>query len=311
MHRKSLRALAVASTLWAGVAVSAVGAPTAAAAPICPGAGQAPVLVGSVPGAALESVVVGGDGRLYTTDAASGRIFRLDAPGAPAVPIATVPGGAGGLAWAQDGSLLVGYGSSDPRILLGDITRPGAVAKVDVNTGAVTPFASGLSAVNGLDVGPDGFAYATNDFATQIGRIAPNGSVDPDWAAVPSANGAAVTSDNRYLFVARTFANPGISRIPIAKPGAPENWVGLGGTDVIGAPDGLVLDSRNRPIVPANLLGEIWRVDGPNQYCALATGLPTSSSLAYGKGSSGFSEGRLFRVGFDGAIYEIPGGFDG
>ena len=87
--------------------------------------------------------------------------------------------------------------------------------------------------------------------------------------------------------------------------------LGLGGTDVIGAPDGLVLDSRNRPIVPANLLGEIWRVDGPNQYCALATGLPTSSSLAYGKGSSGFSEGRLFRVGFDGAIYEIPGGFDG
>ncbi|MFD4367903.1 SMP-30/gluconolactonase/LRE family protein [Rhodococcus sp. NPDC058521] len=312
-RRRTGRALVLASSLLLGTMVTVMGAPAASAAPVCPGAGQAPVLVGSVPGAALEGAIVDGGGRLYTTDAISGRIFRLDTPGAAAVPVATVPGGAGagGLAWAEDGSLLVGYGGGGPRVVVGDSARPGAVAKVDVATGAVTPFASGLSAANGLDVAPDGVAYATNDFATQIGRIAPDGSVDPDWAVVPSANGAAVTSDNRYLFVARTFANPGISRIPIENPGAPEDWVSLGGTDVIGAPDGLVLDSHDRPVVPANALGEIWRVDGPNQYCALATGLPLSSSLAYGKGDSGFSAGRLFRVGFDGAIYEIPGGFDG
>lgn len=169
---RGLRAVA-AGALLAGV-VSVAAPQTASAAPVCPGAGQPPVLVGRVPGAALEGVAVDGGGRLYTTDLISGRVFRLDAPGAPAVPVATVPGGsgAGALAWASDGSLLVGYGA-DARVLLGDILRPGAIAKLNTATGALTPFVSGLSAANGLDVDAAGTAYATNDFGTQIGGCSP------------------------------------------------------------------------------------------------------------------------------------------
>ncbi|WP_072687995.1 SMP-30/gluconolactonase/LRE family protein [Rhodococcus marinonascens] len=301
---------AAAGALLAG-AVSVVAPQTASAAPVCPGAGQAPILVGQVPGAALEGVAVDEDGRLYTTDLLSGRVFRLDAPGAPAVPVATVPdGGAGALAWASDGSLLVGYGA-DARVALGDITRPGAVAKFDPATGELTPFASGLSAADGLAVAADGVTYATNDFATQIGRIFPDGTVQPDWATLPSANGAVLSSDDRYLYMSRTFVNPGVSRIPLANPGAPEDLLTLSGFDVLAAPDGLALDSQDRPVVPANAKGEIWRLDAPGQYCVLASGLPTSSMVIYGRGSDGFSAGRLFRIGFDGAIYEIPGGFDG
>lgn len=282
--------------------------PNAAAAPICPGAGQPPVLVASIPGASLEGVTVDAQGRLYTTDFNTNRIYRVDRPGAPAYPIATLPGTAGALAWAPDGTLLASY--SNPSVVIGDLTRPGAIARVDVNNGSVSPIASGLSAANGMDVARDGVIYATNDFGDLVGRVFPNGAVQPDWARLPSANGAVLSSDDAYLYVSRTFANPGVSRIPLANPGAPESLVTFGGGDVLMAADGLTLDSRDRPIVPADISGQILRVDGPNQFCVLATGLPLSSVVTYGRSGAGFADGRLFRAGFDGNIYEIPGGFD-
>ncbi|MBJ8343633.1 SMP-30/gluconolactonase/LRE family protein [Antrihabitans sp. YC2-6] len=282
------------------------GGGAANAAPICPGAGRGAVVVGRIAGA-IEGATVDPGGRMYVTDAAGGRILRIDAPGAAPVQIATVPG-AGALAWAPDGALLVGFG--DPRILLGDALRPGGVARVDVGTGAVTPIAGGLSAANGMDVARDGTIYATNDFGNLVGRVSPNGAVQADWASLPSANGAVLSSDDAFLYVARTFANPGVSRIPTGNPGAPESVLNLGGAEALSAPDGLTLDARDRPVVPLNLAGQIIRVDAPNQYCVLASGVAMSSVLTYGRGSGGFAEGRLFRGGFDGTILEIPGGFD-
>ncbi|GAA4477286.1 hypothetical protein GCM10023094_19190 [Rhodococcus olei] len=296
-------ALAAVGVLFAVVA-AAVTAPAATAAPACPDS-RSPVLVGRVPGAVLEGATVDGAGRLYVTDLVSGRVFRLDRPGAAAVPIATVPsGGAGALAWARDGSLLVGYGA-DARVFTGDATRSAGIVAVDVTTGAVRPFASGLSAANGLAVARDGTVYATNDFGSLIGRVLPNGVVQPDWAVLPSANGAALSADDRYLYVSRTFSDPGVSRIPTANPGAPESVVTFTGGDVFAAPDGLVLDPQGRPVVPTDVSGQILRVDGPNRFCVLASGLPLSSVLTYGGGDTGFSAGRLFRAGFDGAIHEI------
>jgi gluconolactonase len=302
---------ALVGVVLAAVGLSIAGAPRSVAAPVCPGAGQPPVLVARVPGAALEGLTVDPGGRLYTTDLVSGRVYRVDAPGAAAVPVATVPGGsgAGALAWAPDGTLLVGYGA-DPRVLLGDVLRPGAIAKLDTATNRLTPFVGGLSAANGMDVARDGTIYATNDFGQLVGRVLPNGAVAADWARFPSANGAVLGTDDAYLYVSRTFVNPGVSRIPVANPGAPESLLTFAGGDVIAAPDGLTLDSQDRPVVPTNAAGQIIRIDGPNAFCVLAQGLPSSSVVTYGRGPSGFAQGRLFRAGFDGAIYEIPGGFD-
>lgn len=295
--------IVVAAALVA-LGAGTIAAPTSSAASACPDS-RSPVLVGRVPGAVLEGAAVDGAGRLHVTDLISGRVLRLDRPGAAAVPIATVPsGGAGALAWAGDGSLLVGYGA-DARVLIGDVTRSAGIVAVDVNTGAVRPFASGLSAANGMAVAGDGTVYATNDFGSLIGRVLPNGVVQPDWAVLPSANGAALSADDRYLYVSRTFSNPGVSRIPTANPGAPESVVTFTGGDVFAAPDGLVLDPQGRPVVPTDVSGQILRIDGPGQLCVLASGLPGSSVLTYGAGTVGFSAGRLFRAGFDGAIYEI------
>ncbi|MBB5917535.1 sugar lactone lactonase YvrE [Nocardia transvalensis] len=300
---------ALASLVLAG-ATSAVAAPSAQAEAVCPGAGQATIPVASVPGAALEGLTVDAGGRAYTTDITTGRIFRIDAPGAPAVPIATVPsGGAGALAWAPDGSLLAGYGA-DARVLAGDALRQAGIVRLDPETGAPLPFAAGLSAANGMDVAADGTVYATNDFGSLVGRVAPNGAVQADWAQLPSANGAVLGSGDQYLYVSRTFANPGVSRIPIAAPGAPQSLLDLGGADSTAAPDGLTLDSLDRPVVPLNPSGRIVRIDAPNTYCLLGTGSGLTSVVSYGRGTGGFSAGRLFAATFTGQIYEVPGAFD-
>ncbi|KAF0970517.1 MULTISPECIES: SMP-30/gluconolactonase/LRE family protein [Gordonia] len=286
---------------------TAVGPAPASAAPLCPGAAPAR-LVGVVPGAALEGLTVDAGGRLYTTDLVSGRVYRLSGPGAPAVPIARVPGGsgAGALAWTPDGTLLVGYGS-DPRVFVGDALRHASIGRLDVNTRAFRPWVTGLSAANGMDVSARGNVYATNDFGNLIGRVSPGGAVNAAWGALPSANGAVLSRDDRWLYVSRTFVNPGVSRISTADPRNVQSLLGVG---TLSTPDGLTLDSRDRPVVPFNATGEIVRITSPGRYCVLATGLSTSSVLSYGRGDRGFSAGRLYRAGFDGRIYEIPGGFD-
>ncbi|MEV6275295.1 hypothetical protein [Nocardia sp. NPDC051832] len=281
-------------------------APGASAAPVCPGGGQPAVQVASIPGTALEGLTVDPLGRAYTTDLFSGRVFRIDAPGAPAVPIATVPSGGGGaLAWSPDGALLVGYGA-DPRVFAGDALRHAGIARLDPGTGAMSPFAAGLSAANGMDVASDGIVYATNDFASLIGRVYPGGAVQADWGNLPSANGAVLSSDDEFLYVSRTFVNPGVSRIPVRRPDAPQSLIDLPGA----APDGLTLDSLDRPVVPLNTSGQIIRLDGPGQSCLLGTSGPTTSVVSYGRGGGGFAAGRLFAATFTGAIFEIPGGFD-
>ncbi|MGK2321396.1 SMP-30/gluconolactonase/LRE family protein [Gordonia rhizosphera] len=282
---------------------------TASGAPMCPGAGAPPRLVGSVPSAALEGLTVDARGRLYTTDLFSGRVFRLNTPGAPAVPIARVPdGGAGALAWTPDGTLLVGYGS-DARVVVGDALRHAGIAALDVNRLTLLPGVHGLSAANGMDTADNGIVYATNDFGSLIGRVLPDGTVQANWGSLPSANGAVLDKGDRFLYVSRTFVNPGVSRISTANPRFIQSLLDLGGNITIG-PDGLTLDSQDRPVVPFNGSGQIVRITAPGRYCVLASGLPTSSVLSYGRGDRGFSTGHLYRAGFDGKIYEIPGGFD-
>lgn len=116
--------------------------------------------------------------------------------------------------------------------------------------------------------------------------------------------------DDQYLYVSRTFVNPGVSRIPVASPSRPESLLDLKGFDLLAFPDGLTLDSRDRPVVPMNGSGDIVRIDAPGKACKLASGLSSSSVLVYGRGTQGFSAGRLFRAGFDGKVYEIPSAYD-
>ncbi|MGW4121212.1 SMP-30/gluconolactonase/LRE family protein [Nocardia sp. NPDC004711] len=304
------KSAALAGAMLACAALSSFAAAPASAAPVCPGAGQPTAVVASLPGAALEGLTIDPAGRAFVTDLVSGQVFRIDAPGAPAVPIAKVPsGGAGALAWLPDGRLLVGYGA-DPRVFVGDALRHAGIVTVDPDTGAVAPFATGLSAADGMDVAHDGTVYATNDFGSLVGKVYPNGVVQPNWASFPSANGAVLDQDDSYLYVSRTFVNPGVSRIPTNAPWAPQSLLDLSGGDLLAAPDGLTLDSLERPVLPFNSSGQVVRIDAPGRYCVLGSGPQLTSEVQYGRGGQGFSAGRLFGITFSGMVYEMPGGFD-
>lgn len=310
-HRRPRAATIAACAAGLSAVMAAGGAsPAQAAFPSCAPAQERQRYVGTI-NYPIEGAVVDNLGRLYLTDLFNGRVMRMDAPGVQAKTIAVLPGrsGGGALALEPDGTVIVGSGA-DPRVFLGDILRPGRVSRVNPDTGELTQIARGFSAANGLDVSADGTIYATNDFGSLIGRRLPSGVVQPSWAKFPSANGAVLSSDDRYLYVSRTFVNPGVSRIPIATPNRPESLLTLKGLDVFAAPDGLTLDSQDRPIVPTDVSGEILRIDAPNRACRLASGLANSSVVVYGKGDTGFSAGRLFRAGFDGRVYEIPSAFD-
>lgn len=312
--RRRLAALAGSALLAATALTFSVGtaaqAITSAPAANCP-VEKPPVLVGDTGGLALEGAVVDNQGRLYVTDLFGGRVLRFNQPGAKPTVVATLPSksGGGALALLNDGSLIVGSGA-DVRVFLGDLLRPGAISKVNVDTGALQQIASGFSAANGLAVAHDGTIYATNDFATLIGKVSPTGQVNPKWARFPSANGAVLSSDDKYLYVSRTFVNPGVSRIPADHPDKPESLLDLTGSHTFDFPDGLTLDSADRPVVPTDGSGVVFRIESPGVTCQLASGIKSSSVVVYGKGTRGFAAGHLYRAGFDGKIYEIPAGFD-
>ncbi len=254
--------------------------------------------------------MVDANGRLYVTDLGGGRVLRFARPGATPVVIATLPAGSGGgaLAFRPDGTLLVGSGA-DARVLLGDLLRPGAISTLDVRTGVLTQIASGFSAADGMAVAKDGTVYATNDFGGLIGKLSPTNVATPDWASYPSANGAALSQDGKWLYFSRTFVNPGVTRISVADPRVTQSLLDLTGLHTFDAPDGLTLDSADRPVVPTDVSNEVFRIERPGVKCLLSKGVG-GSVVTYGHGARGFAAGHLFRAGFDGKVYEIPSGFD-
>ncbi len=291
------------------VTALALALPAAAAAvPDCTSPLPAPQAVLAGQGT-LESVIVDARGRLFYTDVTAGALMRLDRPGAtPAVVKAGIDA-PGGLAFDADGRhLFVGQGDSFAGGTQGLVDPVASLLRVDVDTGTSTVFATGLRMANGVVRAADGTLFASIDVGTSLDRIAPDGKVQRDWATVVSGNGLAIDRAQRALFVNQTFQPAAITRIPLDAPGSPTTFFRASGTDVAAGLDGMTIDPSDRLVVAANLAGEVWRVGTDGAACALGRGLTTTSAVAYGHGAEGFSEGRLFAVGFDGVVAEIPGG---
>ncbi|MCW3015535.1 MAG: vgb 1, partial [Solirubrobacterales bacterium] len=257
----------------------------------------------------LESVIVDGRGRLFYTDSTAKALMRLDRPGArPAVVLGGIDA-PGGLAFDADGRhLFVGQGDSVAGGLQGNLVPAASLLRVDVDTGAATVFAKGLRMANGLVRATDGTLFASSDVGTSIDRISGDGVVRSGWAAVFSGNGMAIDAAQTSLFVNQTFRPAAISRISLQDPTSVSTFFAASGADITAGLDGMTIDPSDRLVSAANLAGEVWRIGTDGQACALGRGLKTTSAVAYGHGPDGFSEGRLFAVGFDGVLAEIPGG---
>ncbi|MFF1381876.1 SMP-30/gluconolactonase/LRE family protein [Streptomyces sp. NPDC058308] len=301
------RGSGIASAVALAAAAGALAPASATAAPACSAPASAPPKqVAHLPDW-VESIAVDRRGRMFATAYFTGRVYRVDAPGGTPVPLTGNVGANGGIVVRPDGRLLVGTGNDLAHSLTGDALPVSKLLLVDPESGEVTPYASGLGGIDGVALAPDGTVYTTTLGGRNIGRVTPDGQVDPAWARVGQPNGVAVSPDGAYVYVIQTTVAPGLYRIPADDPAHPVRWVSTALADALALPDGITLDGRGRPLIATHAAGQIWRVE-EGRLCAVASGLHLSTQVAYGRGAQGFSAGRLYRAGVDGRIYEVPAG---
>ncbi|MET9611136.1 SMP-30/gluconolactonase/LRE family protein [Streptomyces sp. NPDC006512] len=306
---RRLRRRVPSALVPAAVLAAAVLAPGAAhAAPACPATGEPapPVQVAQLPDW-VESIAVDARGRMFATAYYTGRVYRIDAPGSAPVALTGNIGANGGIVVREDGRLLVGTGNDLAHSLTGDLFPRSELLLVDPESGAVSTYASGLGGIDGVALAPDGTVYTTTLGGRNIGRVTPDGRVDPAWARVSQPNGIAVSPDGTQVYVVQTTVAPGLYRIPVDDPGHPRRWISTAPADALALPDGLTLDGAGRPLVSTHASGQIWRAED-GALCAVTSGMHLSTQLTYGRGDTGFAAGRLYRAGIDGRIYEVPAG---
>lgn len=298
-----MKRLIATALLVTGVAVT----PPAQAAPACSSTPPPLQQVARIPGE-LEAIAVDQRGRMFLTDLLNQYLWRIDRPGATPVVVAKGFSSLGGLVVQPDGSLLVGSGNDPVTGLTGYLTPTAKIWKVDPDTGAKSVFAMVRSA-DGLAQAPDGTVYASNLFGDSIARIRPGGAVDLDWAHLPTGNGLVVDATGQTLYAVSSVVGKPVWQIPTVNPAAKTPYAATTTVDELNIPDGLTRDSRGDLIV-ATHLGQLWKVAPGGATCALADHLYVSSNVGYGNGDQGFSRGRLYRIGFDGRVLEVPAGFD-
>jgi sugar lactone lactonase YvrE len=303
---RSRRSRALTAGAVVGLIVALTAQAALAAAPDCPG--NPPRMKALLTGqGTLESVIVDRRGQhLYFTSDAG--LLRLDRPNGRPTLLTSIAS-PGGLAFDDDGYLIVGYGNSPENGQVGDVTGPSGLLRVNPSTGESEVYATGLSMANGVARAPNGSYYASNDFGMNIDRIQ-NGVTERGWSHVDSGNGMTVDEAGTYLYVAQTFRPAAIQRIDLANATATP-WFTADPEDIAAGFDGMTRDDDETIFVAANGGGQVWRFghDDPSSACVLVRGLPAfpdgPSAVATGHMRGPFPGRNLYVVAFNGTLLEL------
>lgn len=270
--------------------------------PSCPATGEKRTLVRE--SGALESAAFDAEGRLVYTNLSRRQLRGLDAPGAATRAIAVGIDGPGGLALEPGGTMLVGAGSGAAAVLA---PRFGfaRLLRVDLETGAKTTFARGLSMANGVVRAADGTVYASDDLAGSLDRITPDGKVQRGWYRATDTNGLALSADGSTLFANRSFGSTRVMAIDTAT-GAYRTYARPPGSLSWALLDDLDIDAAGRLYAAAYLAGEVWRIETDGSICTLARGLVTPAGITVGASGAGFSPRSVFVTTHGGLLVEIP-----
>jgi hypothetical protein len=176
---------------------------------------------------------------------------------------------------------------SDSRGILAASIDTGEVLLIVRGVAVVEVLASGLGAPNFVVTTPWDTMLVSDDTPGEdtIYEVTFEGNVSEWTAGVPTPNGMVFSLDGSFLYVANTFEEPGLWRIPVSsegEAGTPERWVEFAATS---NPDGVAIDSEGNVYVALNVIGEVAKVDPEGNATTLATGVPGVASLAFGKGS--------------------------
>jgi len=290
---------------WASLAgamsllVAGCSAASESGMPDCPGVGAPRVLLDKQ--GPLESIAFDTSGRLLFTNMTQKALMRMDLPGAVPVTAAAGLASPGGIAVVNEHEAYVGTGNS-VNGLIPSLGMAG-IAHVDLDTGAVKPFAAGLSMANGMVRAKDGTFYASDDLAKSLDRVLPDGTVQRGWLPLNS-NGLALSLDQKTLYVnqlmpAKVFAvdrETGAITLVVEAPPA-RKWTWL---------DGLDIDNQGRLYVVAYFGGEVWRVEPrTGQMCVAAKGLSLPSAVAVGHAGHGFTPTSIYISTHSGRLHEV------
>lgn len=267
--------------------------------PGCGGVGaSAVILSGQGP---LESIAFDQQGRILYTNLFKGTLSRLDAPKAVPATVAADISSPGGIAVAGAHEAYVGTGNG----LYGLAPSLGkaGIVRVDLQSGQVTPQASGLSMSNGLVRAADGTFYASDDLAASLDRVLPDGTVQRSWLK-QNSNGLAISQDQKTLYVNQMVPASilavdratGQTRVVADAPPA-RKWSWL---------DGLDIDDQGRLYVVSYWAGEVWRLDpATRQMCLLVSGLSLPSAVAVGRAGGAYSASSVYITTHSGRIHEV------
>jgi sugar lactone lactonase YvrE len=263
----------------------------------------------------LESVIVGGGGKLFYSGAPAGspdvaRLYRADGPGSTPETVLDAPEGPGGLAW-KGKRLLWGNGNTLANGLAGDLNPGASLLSVNPSNGTRSVITDSLGMANGIArKNQNGAIFASNDLGLKLDRVKKKGSavdVKNGFTSLESANGITVSRGGKYIYAAQTFVTPStISRIEIANPSNVSTWF----TSPLAANvvfDGLARDNEGNFYVAVLGSSEVWKINHQRQACVLASGLTNTSSVAISTAGKRFSAGNLYAVEFGGKVTEVKG----
>lgn len=279
--------------------------PAAAAPESCPQWTQRTVASGY---GFLENLGFDGRGNLLlseqsATGVGGGSLQRLAADGTKSVAVGDVDG-PGGVIVVGDTAYFT-TGNSAAAALTG--RADGAIRALDLDSGAVTTVATGLTMPNGLAQLPNGDFVVSKDVGVgSMTRVAADGSASPYAPSLTSTNGLAFDRARDRLVVSTTFdPTTVVTFVDYADPARQAPQTVIPGYGPSNAADDLTIGPDGKAYVALNVAGRIQRVDlDTRQSCTIADGLPLSSSVRFGAGP-GWDAHALYVTSFLGTITQL------
>jgi len=175
---------------------------------------------------------------------------------------------------------------SDARGILGAGIRTENLLLIDTSDGSNDEIATGLGEPNFIVTTPWDTILVSDD-RPNVGAILEvtwEGDVSVWSDEVPTPNGMVFSLDGSTLYVAATFQEAGLWRIPVTdgEAGTAEKWVAYDTS----APDGVAIDSEGNVYVALNTAGQIAKVDAEGNSTTITSDLRGvgPASIAFGQG---------------------------
>ncbi|MFD6397333.1 SMP-30/gluconolactonase/LRE family protein [Nocardia sp. NPDC060249] len=255
----------------------------------------------------LENLGFDGRGNLLLAEqsatGSAGSLQRLGADGSRSVAVADVESPGAILTVGDTAYFTTGNSVTSALTDRAD----GTIHALHLDSGTVTPVATGLTMPNGLAQLPNGDFVVSRDIgAGTLTRVTPGNIATPYAPSLSSTNGLAFDPHRNRLIVSTTFDPTSvIAAVDYADPDSPPRQAVIPGAGPLNSADDLTVGPDGTAYVTLNVAGAVQQVDvDTGRTCAIAEGLPLSSSVRFGSGP-GWDPNALYVTSFLGTVTKL------